>query len=153
MKLNIPDIGDIITLESEWTFMLHPEARNNRLAKFYGFEHTSHGEQYWSTVEGMNAMHVIYESCKLDKVGKLFDYSKYQTMIVSYIKCNPDKINGAFKVTLPAKTELGVDRVYIRKGARDFSSLSFIIKNGKFKGARFWAKLQDVNCIDVKQVS
>jgi hypothetical protein len=53
-------------------------------------------------------------------------------------------------VTLPVGTVLKIDRVYIRKGASDYSSLSFFIKkhNDKdFVGKRFWAKLSDVNTI------
>lgn len=51
--------------------------------------------------------------------------------------------------TLPTGTELIVDRIYIRKGSgfEDFSSLTFRITNGNFKG-RFWAKLADVNEIE-----
>jgi len=58
----------------------------------------------------------------------------------------------AHNVKLPKNTELKVDRVYIRKGAVDYSSLSFFIhshpSDDNFKGARFWAKLNDVNEIE-----
>ena len=60
---------------------------------------------------------------------------------------NKDKSS---KVTLPKGTVLTVDRIYIRKNAKEYDSLSFVIK--KEKGAniygRFWAKLIDVNNID-----
>lgn len=66
---------------------------------------------------------------------------------------------GATDVVLRASTRLKVDRVYIRKGAKDYSSLTFNIQKGKDcvcvfkgrehvfekKGRRFWAKLGDVN--------
>ncbi len=64
-------------------------------------------------------------------------------------------------VALAAGTLLTVSRVYIRQGVKDYSSITFNIKkgakayvkddNGKWqltvlkKGARFWAKLSDVN--------
>jgi hypothetical protein len=65
-------------------------------------------------------------------------------------------------VTLPADTKLTIDRIYIRKGAKDFSSVSFILtetsaeelasKEGRKAfgrmGFRFWASLEDVNRID-----
>ena len=52
-------------------------------------------------------------------------------------------------VTLPMGTILTVDRIYIQKGASDYSSISFRIDEmegvkGKF---RFWAKLPDCNKI------
>lgn len=51
------------------------------------------------------------------------------------------------KVTLEEGTALRVDRIYIRKGQKDFSSLSFNMKDGK-KNLRFWAKLKEVNEIE-----
>lgn len=53
------------------------------------------------------------------------------------------------KVVLPIGTRLTVDRIYIRKGKGDYSSLSFrgLFPDDK-KTFRFWAKLQDVNTIE-----
>jgi hypothetical protein len=53
-------------------------------------------------------------------------------------------------VTIPAGTVLTVDRLYIRKGAAAYSSLTFNIPKGRnpghpLAGTRFWAKLADVN--------
>lgn len=62
-------------------------------------------------------------------------------------------------VTLPAGTKLRVDRVFIRQGMSEFSSLTFVIQetnddrfyqldkkgNRKLRKTRFWAKLADVN--------
>ena len=45
-------------------------------------------------------------------------------------------------------TTLKVDRIYIRKGNSDYSSLTFFIGSGDWKGCRFWAKLSDVNNIE-----
>lgn len=64
-----------------------------------------------------------------------------------------EKIN---KVTIPAGTVLKVDRVYIRQGLQEWSSISFYAEGiGKGKGsfgrpktARFWAKLSDCNRIE-----
>lgn len=61
------------------------------------------------------------------------------------------------QVTIPAGTVLTVDRIYIRSGAADFSSLTFRAtfpgkKTAKSffgrTGVRFWAKLADVNRIE-----
>ncbi len=78
---------------------------------------------------------------------------------------------GIIPCTIPAGAVLKVDRIYIRKGKGEYSSLSFLWKDmrteskmeeirgyrdneptGKFvkiprKPVRFWAKLQDVNKI------
>lgn len=53
-------------------------------------------------------------------------------------------------VTLPPEIILTVDRVYIRKNANAFSSITFKIKEfpGVKKQIRFWAKLNDVNRMD-----
>jgi hypothetical protein len=54
-------------------------------------------------------------------------------------------------VTLPAETILKVDRIYIRKGAADYDSITFNIIYSPHshlynkKKLRFWAKLTDIN--------
>ena len=64
-----------------------------------------------------------------------------------------------YDVTVKAGSTLGVDRVYIRKGGEDFSSITFNLKKGgeiMFNGkaikaqGRFWAKLSDVNKMKVR---
>lgn len=67
---------------------------------------------------------------------------------------------GADKLTpfsIPKGTELVVDRVYIRRGLREFSSITFHVKSSPLKelnkkGIRFWAKLNDVNNISYSLV-
>jgi len=70
-----------------------------------------------------------------------------------------DKLNLAYRyeygralsknsVTLPKGTSLKIDRIYIRKGSSDYSSITFFIGSGDYKGCRFWAKLSDVNKIE-----
>jgi hypothetical protein len=57
----------------------------------------------------------------------------------------------SIKVVLPRTTILKVDRIYVRKGASEYNSLSFVLKKAPFyfKGkVRFWAKLPDVNKIE-----
>jgi hypothetical protein len=68
------------------------------------------------------------------------------------------------EVTIPVDSVLTVDRIYIRKGAKDFSSVSFLItdshvsdlmgKDGSRcfgrKGFRFWATLDDVNRMEAE---
>lgn len=54
------------------------------------------------------------------------------------------------EITLPKGTVLQVDRIYIRKGAVEYSSISFWAEGiGKGKrGTRFWAKIDDCNQIE-----
>jgi len=57
---------------------------------------------------------------------------------------------------IPAQTVLTIDRVYIRKGLKNFSSVSFIIgagcPNKEIEKKRFWAKLEDVNTIEANNM-
>lgn len=50
-------------------------------------------------------------------------------------------------VTIKSGTVLRVDRIYIRKGLKEFSSVSFLVTFPDKKKGRFWAKLSDVNRI------
>lgn len=74
-----------------------------------------------------------------------------------------DYYNWKAEYTLPAGSILTLDRIYIRKGVSDFSSLSFNLNrksvNPDFSmfaknihtqpgRCRFWAKLEDVNKIE-----
>lgn len=60
---------------------------------------------------------------------------------------------------LPAGTELQIGRIYIRKGAKDFSSISFdvtqsplpILAGTKKSNRRFWAKLTDCNKMEIER--
>lgn len=55
------------------------------------------------------------------------------------------------EVTVPEGTVLKIDRIYIRKGNKDFDSVTFFMKGTK-KRVRFWAKLADVNKIIIKDL-
>lgn len=59
-------------------------------------------------------------------------------------------------ITLSTGTELVVDRIYIRQGADEFDSVTFVIKlcdREILVGERFWAKLVDVNTIQCHPTS
>lgn len=55
-------------------------------------------------------------------------------------------------VTIPVGTVLRVSRVYIRQGSPDYDSLTFRSSNLGKKAVRFWAKLEDVNTLDISEV-
>jgi hypothetical protein len=98
----------------------------------------------------------IGDLLKLTEDWKFTLYQEYRNQLL--IKCfSPEYV---FKysetgkifddITFPKGTVLCLDRIYIRKGASDFSSLSFFIKESPqdgLKGKRFWAKLKDCNKI------
>lgn len=98
---------------------------------------------------------------KLTADWKFVLYNEYRNRGLRDIILKP--YNNAFSgqniiVTIPEDTILTVDRVYIRKGVSDYSSITFNIskkENPKhiYGGTRFWAKLSDVNNIEFELLS
>lgn len=125
MRLFIPDIGTELVLTKPWTFRLHHEHRNESLGLALGLAHEIPGS-YYNRVQWVST-------------GKGSPW--HQSLPYD-------------EVTLPEGTVLVVDRVYIRKGNEQYSSLSFRVGAGKSspfpnkKRPRFWAKLADVNTIE-----
>lgn len=66
-------------------------------------------------------------------------------------------MNGLPKqITLPVGTELVFDRVYVRQGAEEYASLTFVVKacpTEAIVGERFWAKLDDANAMDIERTT
>lgn len=125
LRFLVPDIGTIVRLEKDWTFRLHEEGRCNSLMKALGIQ--------WPPV---NWRHGNVREAKVHEV------------------------------TLKVGAILKVSRVYIRRGTSgsgksrsEFSSLTFgiqgksiLVYNGaevKMRGGSFWAKLSDVNRMQV----
>jgi hypothetical protein len=52
-------------------------------------------------------------------------------------------------ISLPAGTQLKVERVYIRQGAPEYDSVTFRIVGQK--NARFWVRLEDANKIEFRE--
>lgn len=127
MKFNIPSIGDQIRLTSDWEFVLHYECRNNKLWQKFSLPIPK-----WN-----------WHPCpsgRLRNVWKLED--GYFT---------------EFEMMLESGTVLTVDRIYIRKGAKGFDSITFNIpkkqnKDSNFAGCRFWVKLHDANSVEFEMV-
>lgn len=120
MLLYIPTIGTRLVLSRPWTFELHGESRNFVMASELGLR-LSDGRMY------------------LD-----MDTNKW---VRTPAQSSP--------VTLPVDTELSVDRIYIRRGLKGFDSITFRLittshpKLAGKKSLRFWAKLADVNTMEV----
>jgi hypothetical protein len=127
VKLHIPRLGDKIVLAEPWTFTLYDESRNDPLARWLGIP-----------------------------IG----WDERKPLLT-----NPDAWHARFftkPVILPAGTELTVRRLYMRQGSRDFDSMTFSAalmerkslaeafkKKPKLKAVRFWAKLDEVNQMQV----
>lgn len=128
MKLFIPTIGTRLVLAEPWTFHLHDEYRNEKFYKAF------HGEikrtnEHWSDCRGNSS-----------PVETPTHWHK------THDKPQP------IETTLPKGSVIEVDRLYLRKGAGEFDSLTFRLISGvpKVKG-RFWAKLNEVNNIEVDE--
>lgn len=161
MKMYIPEIGDKIVLTKDWTFRLFDEGRNTALfdllkVKRRGVEsiqRASDGKQFfyvwndgwlrgaWLADDGEEAKVNMYEIRQENRRNEISPQFKI-------IK------DSGTEVTLRAGQVLSVDRVYIRRGASDFSSITFnYIGAPKGSGrVRFWAKLADVNTIEFEEV-
>lgn len=104
----------------------------------------------------------LFAYCGLD-VGKIRKEKDLRTNRYPFTKL------GSTQVTLSAGTVLIVDRIYIRKGAEDYSSVTFKYRDKveiptmNWRGSkrvpgttkrqiRFWAKLNDVNQIEFELV-
>ena len=129
MKFQIPSIGDKIRLTRAWKFTLHAESRNESLGLL--IDHFVKGETRYAS------------GTWSDGFSGYGDW-RYDPPIASG--------RAIVEVTLPKGTELTIDRIYIRKAAETFNSVSFNVRSfpetykHKKKGRiRFWAKLNDVN--------
>lgn len=134
MRMCIPELGTRLVLSEDWDLVVHDEKRNqtvyDTLAETQGVELSFVGTSTWRSWDGQ-----------------------------------------ALALTLPQGTVLTVDRIYIRKGQSDFSSVTFVIEETThpFLGGRcakptwdgrdfrrvkrrFWARLEDVNRMEVEDV-
>lgn len=159
MKLYIPEIGDSFTLEKDWNFTLYPEGRNETLGELFGVYLPSSYYGKWVPLTHPKLRANVYRDDQSDDYKQYWiDYENHRN------EC--DRIaQDSIQITLKKGTILSVDRVYIRKGSSDFSSITFYAKNigeiihdgssiwgqkkpKKVKAFRFWAKLADCNNIE-----
>ena len=136
MRFNIPDVGFKMTLTSDWTFDLIREYRNTSL---------------WDLL--VNAVDEEAAVKAYDERMWEFNAKVEEAIEQGITVIQIEEVKMPFvSVTLPVGTELSVDRIYIRKGASDYSSVTFnvlSIPNVKKKGrVRFFARLDDVNNLE-----
>jgi len=124
MKLYIPALGELLTLKDDWEFELFAEDRNRSLIEIVeGFK--PGWQDFWGTWD--RATHSYIKPAWFHTYPKLF--------------------------TIPKDSVLRVERIYIRKGSKEFDSLTFRVMespDARLKKCRFWAKLDDVNMMDIR---
>lgn len=173
MRMYIPEIGDTISLTSDWTFALYHESRNDGLWGRFDCENDpgilDRRQHVQETVRKMRAIADRYttpnsywnEWRQHASDAALHEYDELEDSIRGYRSRYDEHVI----VTFPVGTVLNIDRIYIRKGISDYSSVTFnvvdssdrrlqTVKQGGIKGKRrFWAKLKDVNNIEFDIVS
>lgn len=189
MRLYVPEIGDHLRLTQDWTFTLYAENRNNTLAELFGFRR--YGWNHWvdsSKIEEEPVRDYVinYMEPRQSKWSAFSRQPSYEEIQAAnkkaedesesyqaYLKAYDDWSKRAkaiatdqLTITLPAGTVLAVDRIYIRKGVSDYSSITFYAKGlgesevknrwsgrvTKWKAQRFWAKLTDCNNIEFEKL-
>lgn len=143
--LFIPEIGDAVVLAEDWTFSLYIEGRNSSLWSALPFPKLQNNEWWISDYNKMEPT----RKAELEAAGITFNRTVTRTTSWG------DQVHHtAFaKVTLPKGTILTVDRIYIRKGISEYSSVTFLVRETSIphKGKiRFWAKLSDVNTMVIE---
>ena len=193
MKLYIPEIGDEIILAEDWNFILFPEHRNSDLAALSGYYlHQTRIDNYlisgWVDEKEVPYIrdqdyHPNYPEYPIG--GGRIEQNKYYDLRkkaeedcpewVKYwedYKIWKDECDAKWipilNMELKAGQLLKIDRIYVRKGASDFSSVTFYakgmpevrVRNGsmygvskgrKKKSLRFWVKLSDCNEINFEK--
>ena len=122
MRVCIPEIGTVLTLAEDWTFAVTNERRNAGLAEVMGKK--SLGDFYFP-----------FGTKEQDEWGESKYGPKRQPM-------------DAGQYTFHAGTSMEVDRIYVRKGSEEFSSVTFKTRV-KGKTLRFFVKLDDVNRMEI----
>jgi len=181
MKLYVPEIGDHIRLTKPWTFTLHAESRNETLGSFFNYrlwngwlpdamepepERTyeinyPQESEFRSTIFGR----IDWEARNKAWRKAEEESTSYQAYLKAYEewRTKSESVSvPSIEVTLPVGTVLAIDRIYIRKGASDYSSITFWAKGlgeveltkrwsnrkTKWKALRFWAKLSECNDLE-----
>jgi len=145
-RLHIPRLGTEIVLAADWTFPLFDEHRNSGLLSAVGITVPYRLlPDFWS----------VRQEERINAVSR----SKWRMGDGTLPEQSHDYHHLCHPVTIPRLATLSIDRIFIRKGASDFDSVTFWLKakqnpvtiNGRQlkKSLRFWAKLDDVNRIEV----
>jgi hypothetical protein len=150
MNFYVPEIGDNIKLLKDWEFDLHAERRNEALGAF--FNHYLARYSKWLDNNDLAPMRLpdyTVEYPDRDAYTKFFgkydyegynkacndacnnneDYVRYQKDLDTWNSIADGLVKDAIKVVIPAGTVLKIDRIYIKKGATEYSSITFYAKD------------------------
>jgi hypothetical protein len=156
MKLFVPQLGSCLLLTEPWTFTLHRERRNKGFGQQIGEENFFDENRDWlDVINHASPMTPMIEEMHKRLGTQIIDPPTDSTEPIGkwgpYHAAPRDPI----RVTIPKGVILEVERIYIRKDARDFDSMTFrVIETpddvkapwGKRKTKlRFWAKLHECN--------
>jgi hypothetical protein len=151
MRMFIPEIGTRLTLEQDWTFMLHEEYRNASIwDKLKAADPDTFAEIKRRSDEEKDKFFAFRDMPQ--RFGTREEQEKFDADRTAQLQLWQDQER--VEVTLPAGTVLTLDRLYIRKGASGYSSASFNLNETTHEALnirgkkRFWAKLHDVNRIE-----
>lgn len=151
----IPPLGSIIELEKDWCFHLHDEARNNKLQlainSFPPYRNRDPHLPMWRQVSMADR--------KAEVDASEWEYEPHSDMPAD---ADYNYWSGTWTRAMVFRegTRLKFDRIYLRRGQKDFDSVTFTTNcwmsspgdplftaSRKLKSLRFWAKLDDVNQI------
>jgi hypothetical protein len=150
MRMFIPEIGTRFTLQEDWTFTLHKEHRNDTVWEKLRAADPDTFEQLEAEIRRALDLMNEYRDRPISRDPNTRERNEAQWRAQLDHYYDIQKVD----VTLPAGTEITLDRLYIRKGISDYSSATFNLNATNHpaldvKGRkRFWAKLQDVNRIE-----
>ena len=135
--LYVPSLGDAVVLAEDWTFPLQAEGRNKSLWEALGLP-TLQPSDWWLWEDRITSE----RKQELINAGLTFSYGDINT----YSGNRRMILRGT--ATLPKGTVLAIDRIYIRKGAKEYNSVTFFVRETTIphkKQLRFWVSLPDAN--------
>lgn len=180
MKLFIPTLGTKLILTETTTVPIHHEERNFLFAKTLGLTAASKPELYLHAHYSPEtrtwlprvlnpalarrsfslARRVFTKPLPFDVTGRCYVWkgTRYFTSAYDVEDIFGNRIPCQAPPTIPAKlpkgSVLAIDRYYIRKGNKEFDSVTFKVVScpgfPKLKNKRFWLKLSDAVALDVK---
>ena len=158
MKLLIPKLGTELTLLEPWTFTVYNESRNASLIHLLTLKPSKPTAAFRKSKAKEWADRAKNYQAWYGRAATQQDEDHY--MEAEWRWSQEGKKLGTH--TFPAKSVLIVDRIYIRQGQDDFDSVTFRAKyyhssqqtgfGKKGKMVRFWAKLDDVNTMQVEDL-
>lgn len=181
MKFYVPEIGDQVRLVSDWHFDLFKEHRNHKLWELAKADANpallaweKRCDELRAELRRLEALRETrFAQHRNWRYGRSSSEPEFVSVEEKYWPDEADeKLYNATReklweenkprvpFVLPAGSLLSIDRIYIRKGVSEYSSITFYLKETtwaplakKKKGAtRFWAKLRDVNQIEFEHV-